>query len=171
MLRIIHPNRWFFWTIGIIIAIGLFLLAAINFASLYFQDQAMEQGMQNPVSWKSYKAPHLGLAVRYPPFWQIEIDPLERDSITFENPQKFDEHIQLAMLDPATENSLRDILKAHQEKKITVDGESGSWFTAMDAESGMEYDVVLVRHGGRLYFITGNENYLEKFVDSVRFLD
>ena len=91
MFRIIHPNRWFIWTIALIVMIFIVVWGAVE---RYAIEQETETAGQNSLlgretskldttGWKTYRGENFGLVnsvglelpgleLRYPPEWKVE---------------------------------------------------------------------------------------------------
>ena len=88
MFRIIHPNRWFFWTISGLLIVGLILIFFISEAGSYFDKISLDFSTApgetlsdiSYLGWKSFRNESMGIVVKYPASWQIEIDPQEKNS-------------------------------------------------------------------------------------------
>ncbi len=178
MFRIIHPNRWFFWTISLTLIIGLWLLLFIYQAGLDIQKQAdstlwvsSEDSSDHTYSgWKIFRSPVLGISIKYPPSWQIEIDPLEPTSVSLENPKKFAENVSISVRDQKLEKVIRDSLKVSESREIVVGGQPGVWLKGGDTRDQATSNVVLVKKGNKLFYIAGQAVAFEKIISGIRFL-
>lgn len=177
MFRVIHPNRWFFWTIAAILIVGLVVIyylqqtveelnehsTAISTGSAMFWSDPQYPG------WHSFRPEGFGLSLKYPPLWQVEIDRLDANVVTLENPKNFDENISITMTKPTSEKLIRQSLKIDSESPITVDGEKGTWIRGADAKDKATANVILVQHNSKLYYIAGSALQFEKIVGSIHF--
>jgi len=179
MLRKIHRNRWFFWAVSIIIMATLILLYLIIEAGKDFDQLA--QGPLEPASeissdplylgWKSVRSRAIGVAVKYPPTWVLEIEPEEQSSINLFNPQDYSESITISAKKAEFENILRSALDISAEKKIIVDGVEGSWLASGDDSDGATSNIVLIKHSGKLFYFAGSATAFEKVLKSLKFID
>lgn len=168
MLRVIHHNRWFFYVIAFLVATALVLEIFILKTKSDLEQTADELAHQQ-VFWKSYRSLELGFALRYPPGWQIELDREQPESISFENPQNYNENISISVVSPKYENIIRDSLKIISEEAITVDGVPASWIKG-DLRDRATSNVILVRRGGRLYSMAGSSALLPRIIAGFKFL-
>lgn len=171
MFKIIHPNRWFFWAIAVAVGTALALLLFIFQAQNYFDNQASELLLPLNFTWKTYHSKILGLMVRYPPFWQIEFDPVISDMVALENPNNFQENISIYAIEPKFEKAIREALEVSSERPITVDGKVGKLLSGRNPKDHAISHVVLVRVKNKLYYIGGYSNNFEKVVASIKFLN
>lgn len=178
MFRVIHPNRWFFWTVSLLFIIGLGLLAYIeqSIQELSERSTALTQPASESVSdpsyfgWKVYRSTALGFAVKYPPSWQIEVDPLDSSTINLENPKNFNENIAVSRVSPKLEKLIRDSLAIASETDIVLDSYPGVWIKSRDTSDKATSNVILVKKDGRLYSIAGSARAFEKIIAGFRFL-
>lgn len=168
MFRVIHPNRWFFWTIALLLITGTSMVLYIHGVSQEFERQA-EDNAGGPAVWRIYSSQALGLSVRYPPLWQIEIDRFDEQVFYLENPENFEENISFAATEPNLEPVIRQSLKFDAEKSVVVDGRTGRWLSGENANDSATRNVVLVRNGGRLYYIAGQSAQFQRILKTVRF--
>ena len=169
MFRIIHPNRWFFWTIAIIIAMALGLLLYIQKSADEFTRYGDELS-SNLATWRVFRSEPLGLSVKYPQHWQIEIDPTDAKSVFLENSQNFSENISISVRKPSLEQAIRSALKIASESEITIDGLPAQWIKSGQQRDPATSNVVLLRKGSDLYYIAGAANLFEKIITSIRFI-
>lgn len=169
MFRVIHPNRWFFWATALLAIAGLAIIFFIQQANQEFEEQAT-LSLAPVTSWKTYRSPALGISVRYPPSWQIEIDPLEPSTVYFENPKNFNDNISLSVVEPAFEQVIRQGLEIASEEGVTVGGETGVWLEGKNARDHATRNVVLVRANGKLYYIAGSTKVFAKIISEIKFL-
>lgn len=169
MFRVIHPNRWFFWTIAILLAIGLGLLVNVYKASEEFENQASNLAMENDKSWKRYSSAELGITLRYPHYWQIEIDREAANTVSFQNPEDFDENITISAVDPKYREIIRNSLSIASESKIEIGGNIGTRIESKNPKDTAVSTVILVEHEGKLYEIAGQAEEFERIVNSIRF--
>src|SRR3989344_3046875 len=108
MFRVIHPNRWFIWTLILLLIANFILLFFIEKALLEFEQDALETSISYTGNWKTYRSDILGFSVTYPPSWQIEIDPLEEAALMLQNPDNFGENISISVTTPDLESVIRD---------------------------------------------------------------
>lgn len=170
MLRVIHPNRWFIWALVFLLIASFALMFVIKSYLLELEQEVIEQQtLSLPIS-KTYSSPALGISVRYPFSWQIEVDPLEARVFTLQNPNDFGENITFAVTDPKYESLIRSNLKIAKEEKIMIADVSGTWLEGADINDSATSDVVLFEHSGSLYYIGGQAKNFEGIVKSIRFL-
>jgi hypothetical protein len=169
MLRVIHPNRWFFWTISIILAIGLFLLFSISKTVNDLDEQASAMTAPGSVLWKTYHSKTLGVSVVYPGSWQIETDPEIAQTVSLQNPNNNSENISIFVLDPKFEKIIRSSLLISSEKPVVVDGYSGAWLIGKNPNDPATSNIVLVPVGSKLYYIAGQARKFERILSSVKF--
>ena len=170
MFRVIHKNRWFFWTIAILLIAGLALVFSIFQDSEYYEEFAREFAQYTTQNWHTYRSPVLGISVRYPAAWQIEIDPTDAKTVYFENSKDFSENISVSVREPALAKVIRDSLKIESEEEVEIDGVPGVWIRGKDVKDRATSNVVLVRRAGKLYYIAGQARSFERIVKGIRFL-
>lgn len=179
MFRIIHPNRWFFWTISILIIAGIGLLFYIHLAVRELEEANLEltkpasENLSDPsyLGWKSFRSEVLGVSIKYPPHWQIEIDPEEANTVYLENPKNFNENVSISVVKPSLEKIIRQSLKIAEERAISVDLEKGVLIRGLDDKDRATSSVVLVKKGSKLYYIAGSAAAFEKIVAGIKFLN
>ena len=171
MFRVIHPNRWFIWTLVFLLVSSLALMFVIKSYLLELEQEVIEQQtLSLPIS-KTYSSQALGISVRYPFSWQIEVDPQEAHIFTLQNPQNFGENVTFSMTDPKYESIIRSNLKIAKEEKIMIADVSGTWLEGADINDSATSDVVLFERRGSLYYIGGQAKNFEGIVKSIRFID
>ena len=168
MFRVVHPNRWFFWTIALVLIVGSTLVFYIYKSGEEWQRQM--DGVFEPPAWRTYTSPALGLSVRYPAGWQVEIDRLDANTVSLENSKDFSENIAITLADPENETLIRESLTIDSEKEIVIDGKKGAWVRSADARDKAAANAILIEHRGVLYFIAGSARQFEKIVKSIKFL-
>lgn len=170
MFRVIHPNRWFFWTIVILVLAGAGLLFFINQGNLGIDQQSAELVAESVPTWKIYRSAALGFSVRYPAAWQIDVDPQADNGITLENPQNFDENIAIFKIEPQFEKVIRASLKVDREEPVTVDGHPGTWIYGQNTKDVATSNVIFVPVDGSLYYFAGQARNFSTILKSVKFL-
>ncbi|MBI4050396.1 MAG: hypothetical protein HY396_00250 [Candidatus Doudnabacteria bacterium] len=172
MLRIIHPNRWFFWTIVILLT-AAFLLLYASVETIKSLDE-LTAGLTGSLVrlWKTFASQALGISLRYPASWQIEIDPAEPFSVSLQNPADYGENVYIAVTDPKYESTIRKALDVVlDEEEISLDGYQGAWLKSGDAKDVALSNILLVKVDGRLYYIAGQAKTFEKIIKSIKFLE
>ena len=179
MFRVIHPNRWFFWAIAVIVIGGLIVLYFINQATVQdiendTETQASPIGTEQSsdpsyFGWRAYTSETLGISVKYPPTWQIDIDPTDSKTVFLENPENFSENVALSIRGTEMESVIRSSLNFQSETRYMIDGASASWLKSSSSDPATQ-NVVLVKLGGKLYYIAGQAQAFEKIISSIRFL-
>lgn len=170
MFRVIHPNRWFIWTLAFLLGASLILMFFIQSYLLELERGVLEQQTRVVPGWKTYRSQSLGLEVRYPFSWQIEIDPLEAHSFSLLNPGNFGENITFAKTDPKYEPVIKNTLKISSEQRIFIDLSPGTWISGSDLRDKATSNVILIKHSGFLYYIAGQAKQFEKIIKSIKFL-
>ncbi len=168
MFRIIHPNRWFFWTIAIAIGLALFLLWAIMKTEIELYSQTNVSQLN---TWRNWSSETLGISVRYPAGWQIEIDPDDAHTVFLENPENYNENVSIAVRQPQLEAAIRLSLKGGTETKVSIGGTEGRLLKGADTGDQATNSVVLVRRSNKLYYIAGSARVFEQIVNSIKFID
>ena len=171
MFRIIHPNRWFFWTVSTLMVVGLFLLYNIQSSINLFEKQAADLISGSLPTWKTFRSEDLGIAVKYPSAWQIEVDPLEPHTFYLENPQNFNENISFSVVKPFLEKTIRESIKIRSEQKITVDSIEAKWLMGDEAKDKATSNIILVKKGEKLYYIAGSARDFERIIKGIRFIN
>lgn len=169
MFRVLHPNRWFFWAVALLLIAGLFLLVKIYDARLEFEEFASQFAIDSLSYWKTFRSRHLGISIQYPADWQIEIDP-ETGAVSFENPKNFNENIAIYVVKPALEPAIRNTLSIAEERDIVLDGAAGKWLLSKNNYDPATSNVILIKRGESLYYIAGNAKAFEKILGSIKFL-
>lgn len=170
MFRVLHPNRWFIWTLVSLLAGSLILMFLIQSYLLFVEQGVFEEQNYLRSSFRTYRSQSLGVAVRYPASWQIEIDPLEANTFTLLNPADFGENITFSKTDPKYESLIRNSLKIASEKNVIVDGIAGVWLLGLDPKDQATSNVILIKHGGWLYYIAGQAKQFERIIKSIKFV-
>lgn len=168
MFRIIHPNRWFFWTIAILLGISLFVLWSIEEANQEFLDAPIASDTN---IWRTWRSEALGISVSYPAGWQIEIDRDDAQNVFLENSQNYKENISITVRKPSLESAIRESISIVSESTVMVDDEQGSWLKGDAEDDQATSNVILVEHDEKLYYIAGSARVFKKIIDSVRFID
>ncbi|MDZ4243906.1 MAG: hypothetical protein U1C57_02270 [Candidatus Doudnabacteria bacterium] len=171
MFRIIHHNRWFFWTIAVLLFAGLGLVLFIFKDAQYYEEFAREFAQYSVNNWRTYRSSALGIAVRYPSSWQIEIDQDDSMTVYFENSKDFSENISVSVKELGLESVIRNSLKISSEEEIFVGGIRGMWIKGSNPRDPATSNVILVRRGDMLYYIAGQAKAFEKIVDRIRFVE
>lgn len=169
-MTIIHPNRWFFWTIAVLLGFGFLLVNQIFQALREFDEGTAELMISKNYAWKTFRSADLGISLKYPPTWQIEIEPQEGGMVTLQNPGDFNENVSLLAVDRKFENVIRQSLQIASEKKVVVDGIEGSWLGGGNPEDPATSNVVLVEAKGKLYYIAGQAKVFERIIAGIKFL-
>lgn len=169
MFRTVHPNRWFFWAVACLIIVGLSLILYIQVTGEEFERQTQDATF-GPAAWHTFRSRELGLSVRYPPGWQIEIDRFDARTFYLENPGNYDENISFAVTDPTLEKVIRQSLDYESEKDIVIDGMAGVWLGSKVPKDQATRNVVLVIRNRQLYYFAGQAKHFERIVESVRFI-
>lgn len=176
MLRVIHPNRWLFWTIAALIIAGFAVMVLVQQALLEIDEHVAQISNSGPrwidpdyPGWHSFRPEGFGIAIKYPAGWQVEIDRFDANTLTLENSKDFDENITITVADPKTEKLIRQSLKIESEEDILIDGEKGARLRGEDAQDKATANVVLVKHNGKLYFLAGAAEQFERILASVKF--
>ena len=178
MLRVIHPNRWFFWTIAALIVAGFGTMVLIQKALLEIDEHAAVISSSGPrwidpdyPGWHSIRPEGFGLSLKYPQGWQVEIDRFDAGTLTLENSKDYSENITITVTDPKNEKLIRQSLQVESEEDMVIDGEKGAWLKGADARDTATANVILVKHAGKLYSLAGDARQFEKIVGSVRFVE
>jgi hypothetical protein len=171
MFYVIHPNRWFIWTLVLLIAASLALMWFIGqtIGELEQHTQDLVAQVQEP--WRTYTSEDLQLSVKYPSAWQIEVDPLDRFSVTLENSQNFSENITISVRDLDLEPVIRQVLDIANEEEFYVDGVPGVLLTGANERDTVTNQVVLVNHDSQLYYVAGSARFFREIVESIKFLE
>jgi len=171
MFRVIHHNRWFFWTITVLIIAFLALIFLILKDTAYYEEFAREFAQYTVNNWRTYRSSALGMSVRYPSSWQIEIDQDDSQTVHFENSKDFSENISVSVKELGLESVIRNSLKISSEEEVFVGGIRGTWIKGSNPRNPATSNVILVRRGDRLYYIAGQAKAFEKIVDRIRFVE
>jgi len=168
MAKIIYPNRWFLWTVTFLIAVGILLILSIRKAALDFEQQAVLN--YEAAAWKTLASNALGISVRYPPGWQIEIDQQDGRSVYLENSNDYSENISISVREPQLEPVIRAALRIATEKSVTIDGQKGRWLVGRDYADPATTNVILLAYKDRLYYIAGTAKTFERIVTGIKFI-
>ena len=167
MFRVIHPNRWFFWTVALLLGVGLFVIWSVQKAGLRFYDQPIATDTK---VWRTWNSDPLGISVRYPAGWQIEIDLEDAHNVYLENSQNYHENISIAVRDPGLEAAIRLSLNISSEELVTVGGEPGRWLKGENEDDQVTSNVILVNHKDQLYYIAGSGRSFENIISGIKFV-
>lgn len=169
MFKIIHPNRWFFWTIAILLGFSLILYLFIFQSIREFEQQAIDSVNNFGTNWRIFHSQELGISIKYPSLWQVEIDPTLPNSFSLENPKNFYENISVFMVEEKMEKIVRNSLEIASEKKILVSGLPGVLLLGKAMNDPATSKAVLVKNNGKLYYIAGQAKNFEKIAASIKF--
>ena len=168
MFRVIHHNRWFFWTVGLLIIIGLVLLISLQQAKQEFDDNSAAMlAFEN--QWRTFRSNTLGLTIKYPPGWQIEIDQNDAHSVYLENARDYNQNIALSVRDPSMEKIIRSTISAVSEDEIVIDGLIGAWLKSGNKKDPATSNVILVTVSDKLYYIAGQARNFHEIVSGIKF--
>lgn len=92
-VKALHPNRWFIWTIVLIVIILGSLFAYITISSLN-ESSEQSSALLLPRQMPVYTSVSLGLSMQYPTGWVI--DNSSSTAITFDNPGSASESITVS---------------------------------------------------------------------------
>lgn len=170
MFRVIHPNRWFFWTIALLIGTALALLAFVYKTTQEFEDQAANLAWsgQNRY-WKTYTSDEMKFSIQYPHAWQIELDREALNTVSFQNPRNYDENVSVSAVDPKYEKIIRDSLSIASESDIQIDGIAGKRLESKNPKDTAVSSVILIVHNGKLYEIAGQAKGFDRIINSLKF--
>lgn len=170
MPKVIHPNRWFFWTIAILFAAALGLLIVIQqFEGELDYSDCCTASVQN--NERTYKSETLGFSVNYPRQWQIEIDREEPHTVYLEDPNNYAHNITISVVSPRLESVIRSSLKAAQEISLEVGGIKAKKLINGNLKDQAAANVILLSYGKRLYYIAGPQQELDKIISSFKILE
>lgn len=169
MFRVIHPNRWFIWTLVLLIVASFMLLFLIQSYLLELEREILESNSVSISSSKTYRSLSLGLLVKYPRSWQVEVSQFE-PSFSLQNPDDFNENIVFQIGDLKLESVIRDSINIDSEKDIVIDQRPGKWIFGADKRDSATSNLVLLRKADKLYYIGGQARAFEKIIQSVKFL-
>jgi hypothetical protein len=93
LARTLHPNRWFIWTIVLMVIIMGSLFAYITISSLN-ESSEQSSGLLQPRQMPTYTSVTLGVSMQYPTGWVI--DNSSNTAITFDNPGNSSESITVS---------------------------------------------------------------------------
>ncbi len=170
MPRNIYPDRWFFWAIAFMLIVTFILLYNTVETIKVLDDLALSMAQPYVSPWKNFVSQDLGISLRYPSSWQVEFDPQEAFSISFQNPANYNENIYIAVPEPKYESTIRKSLDIQNEHPIVLDGHTGVWLTSANAEDVAITNVLLFKIDDRLYYIAGNAEIFEKVIASIKFI-
>ncbi|MDP3741249.1 MAG: hypothetical protein Q8R08_02885 [bacterium] len=169
MFRVIHPNRWFIWTLVFLLAASFLVMFWIQSYLLEIEREAYE-GQNLIRGWKTYSSSELGISVRYPEAWQVEIDRELPHYFALVNPNDFNENISFNVTKPELENVIRSSLKIAAEERVTIDNLEGRFLKGLDSLDIATSNIILIKKGDKLYQIAGDSKNFEKIAKSVRFI-
>lgn len=169
MLRVIHPNRWFIWTLVFLLAASLVLMFWLQSYLLFVERGVFEEQNHLRSGWRTYRSQSLGLLVRYEAAWQVEVDPLEAKTFTLQNPADFGENITFSKTDPKYEPLIRDSLEIALEDQILIDGVPAVWIKGSDLRDKATSNVILINREGELYYIAGQARQFERIIKGIKF--
>ena len=111
----------------------------------------------------------MGLVIKYPPGWQIEIDQNDAKSVYIENPKDYDQNISLSVLDPKMETIIRSNVTTVSEQDIVIDGIVGRWLKSGNAKDPATSNIILITVSGKLYYIAGQVKNFHEIVSGIKF--
>lgn len=128
-------------------------------------------------STRTYRSQSLGLSVRYPASWEIELDPLEANTFTLLNPSDFGENISFSKTEAKYEAIIRETLNVASQEPIKIDDTVGVWVKSSSAGDPALGNVIFISrgefvpgHGAPLYYIAGQAKQFERIIKSIKFL-
>ena len=160
----IHPNRWFIWALVYVFLVFVCLLSYIVVSEINLESQITAENSFVP--WHSYTDSRLGFGVRIPADWSIEAN--SQSSISFLPADVNENGVNVSVLAPASEKSLRKTLKIKQEQVFSVAGVSGKKILN-NLGSGHLETVILAIHRSKLYVLRGSNNLVEKILLTFHF--
>lgn len=170
MFRVIHPNRWFFWTIAVLVFSGISLVLLTQQGKQEFEQEAVQIVNPPEVPWLNFRSQSLGISLFYPSDWQIELEPESGNVVHIEHSQNFNENLTITVFSEKLEQVLRDSLKSKSEETIIIDGQPGRLLTGQDFSDPATENFILVKFAGKLYSIAGSAKEFRKIISTIKFL-
>ena len=178
MFRVIHPNRWFFWTIAALIVAGLLTMFYLQKTILELNQHSAGIESVGPQwvdpkypGWHILRPEGFDLSIRYPSGWQVELDRFDANTFSLENSENFEENVTITVTDPKNEKLIRQSMRIESEEEVVIDRQKGTWLHGADTRDQATANVVLIRGDNRFYSITGSAAQFEKIVGSIRFIN
>jgi hypothetical protein len=156
--KVIHPNRYFIWTLVLVVLIGVSLVAFINWSSLNIQNESFFSELQTKKIYTNNKE---GYVVRYPAGWQIELD--QSGNTIFENPNDPKESLTVTTAALSMEGVIRHSINIKSERNIAKDNMKIALIKAGSEKDNSDLDVAIIKTSSKLYYISGHSSWLESF--------
>ncbi|MDB4940001.1 MAG: hypothetical protein JWO40_426 [Candidatus Doudnabacteria bacterium] len=156
--KIVHPNRYFIWTIFLISIVAAGLISFIIISGINLDNQNVFSELKTK---KIYIDNQAGYSVRYPNNWQIERD--QNGNTVFENPQSTQENLTVTSAGLDLENVIRHSIKITTEKDIAKDNLKIAIIKAASAKDGSDLDIAIIKNQDKLFYISGYSPTIEVF--------
>ncbi len=82
---------------------------------------------------------------------------------------EFGDNNAISVMPQSSESIIRNSMGVTTETPITIDGISGSEITGFSGKDGSEIHYIIISNGETMYFIRGDENFLERIQKDLRF--
>jgi hypothetical protein len=156
--KVIHPNRYFIWTLVLVVLIGASLIAFINWSVINMENQSFFSDLKTK---KVYTSKLGSYSVKYPAGWQIELD--QSGNTIFENPSDPAESLTVTTAALSMEGVIRHSIDIKSERNIAKDNMKIAIIKAGSAKDGSDLDVAIIKTATKLYYISGHSARLENF--------
>jgi hypothetical protein len=156
--HVIHPNRYFIWTIILMAIIVGLLQVAIYSTILSFNNLSVFAELKTKRTYVDVKS---GFSVRYPRDWQIEKDG--SGNVVFENPANLQESLSVTSATLDTEGIIRHSISVKTEKDIAKENLKIALIKAGSTKDGSDIDIAIIKTSKKLFYISGHSNLLETF--------
>lgn len=163
LTQILHPNRYFIWTIIFLVVFGPALIAYIHITTIELSNQSV---FSDHNSKRTYTDRQMGFTVKYPGNWILERD--SGGNVIFENPENTEEAIIVASASLDMEGIIRHSIEVEQETDVEHDGYEVSIIKATSIKDGTNLDVALVKTSKKLFYISGHSPSFVSFVNNFK---
>ncbi len=157
--RVLHPNRYFIWTLIIALTGGILLTAFIYLNILDIADQSIFSELKTR---KVYIDKKDGYSLRYPNNWQIDRD--QAGNVIFENPEKLEESLSVTAAELSMESIIRKSLNIRSQKDFAKNDLKISLIKAGNEQDQESLDVAIIKNETKLFYISGHSPFIESFV-------
>lgn len=155
-----------------ILWVSLLVVAAIILSillSLFINKEELKETINPEVKseqslWREYENTFFGYSINYPSDWFLETNSENADSVTFTNPNDYQEEFTIAVADPEVEKILRGSVNVVSEEDIPVAGYVTTRIIGAESENGNLVNIAILNTGERLYYFVGGTEQFDEIL-------